>query len=149
MSKSAKEKKFSLIKVKEYLKQENKEYGDRLTIICGESKTCYLLNAKKKIIKEIELQQKVKTFLLKRDEILEPTRYRNITLTDALYFQPTLIYKQLSSTQFETLIYYTEDSKWVYISPYFDDAKEFINQEDLISYIKKRDYLPMYAGVAK
>ncbi|WP_373035042.1 prepilin-type N-terminal cleavage/methylation domain-containing protein [Sulfurimonas sp.] len=150
ISSSAKEKKFSLIKVKEFLINEAKEHGDKLSIICnGENKICYLLNSKQEIIKDFKFKENVKTFLLKQDEVLESVEYNNIELNEDIYFRPTLIFKKLTHEQFETLIYYTDDGKWVYISPYFDDAKEFINKEDIISYIKKRDYLPMYAGLAE
>ena len=151
ISSSAKEKKFSLLKVKEFLNNEAKEHGDKLTVICdGGHKICYLLNSKQKIIKDFKFKENVKTFLLKQDEVLEPVEYKNIELSDDVYFRPTLIFKKLTHEQFETLIYYnTDDEKWVYISPYFDDVKEFINKEAIISYIKKRSYLPMYAGLAK
>jgi len=150
MSSSAKEKKFSLLKVKEFITNEAKEHGDKLTLICdGGHKICYLLNAKQEIVKDFKLKENVKTFLLKQDEVLEPIEYKNIELSDAIYFRPILIFKKLTHEQFETLIYYTDDEKWVYISPYFDDAKEFLNKEDIVSYIKKRDYLPMYAGLAE
>nr|WP_275847929.1 hypothetical protein [Sulfurimonas sp. SAG-AH-194-I05] len=127
-----------------------KVHGERLTIICHNDKEiCYLLNAKKEIVEDFEFKEKIKTFLIKEDEILEPTRYQNIELTEEIYFEPTLIYKRLSPRLFETLIYYTSENTWVYVSPFFDDTKEFINKEEIISYIKKREYLPMYSGLAE
>lgn len=150
ISSSAKEKKFSLIKVKEFLNNEAKEHGDKLSIICdGEHKICYLLDSKREVIKNFNFKENVKVFLLKQDEILESCEYNNIELSNSIYFRPTLIFKKLTNKQFETLIYYTDEGKWVYISPYFDDAQEFVNKEDIISYIKKRDYLPMYSGLAE
>lgn len=150
ISHKEKENRFSFFKVKEFLNNEAKKYGDRLTIICdGDHKICYLLDAKQKIIKNFKFHENIKPFLLKQEEVLEPITYKNITLNDDLYFTPTLIFKKLAHEQFQTLLYYTQDAKWVYISPYFNDTKEFINKEELISYIKKRDYLPMYAGIAK
>jgi len=143
-------KEFSLFHVKEFMNIKAKKYGDKLTLICNnETQTCYLLNNKKELVEEFELDKKVKTFLLKKDEILEPIEYKNIALSDKIYFRPSLIFKKLSKTEFETLIYYNSDSKWVYVSPYFNDTKEFINKENIISYIKKRSYLPMYAGIAE
>ncbi|MDA3909706.1 MAG: hypothetical protein PF437_11525, partial [Sulfurimonas sp.] len=99
--------------------------------------------------KDFNFKENVKVFLLKQDEVLESREYNNIELSDSIYFRPTLIFKKLTHDQFETLIYYTDEGKWVYISPYFDDAQEFVNKEDIISYIKKRYYLPMYSGLAK
>ena len=150
ISQSADQKKFSLIKVKAFLNNEAKKYGDTLSIICdGDQNICYLLDSKQTIIKDFSFKENIKTFLLKQDEVLEPMQYNYITLNKDLYFRPTLIFKKLTQDQFETLIYYTDDGKWVYISPYFNDTKEFINKVDIISYIKKRAYLPMYAGIAK
>ena len=143
-------KKFSLFHAKEFMNLKAKRYGNKLTLICdNDSMSCYLLNNKKEILEKFKLDQKVKTFLLKKDEILEPTEYKNIELSDTIYFQPSIIFKKLTKTKFETLIYYNSDNKWVYISPYFNDTKEFINKEEIISYIKKKTYLPMYAGLAE
>ena len=143
-------KKFKLFEVKEYMNTQAKEYGDKLTLICdNDDKICYILNEKKEIVKEIEFLEEVSVYLLKQDEQLEPARYKSIELTDKIYFRPNLIFKKLNEREFETLIYYTKNQKWVYVSPYFNDTKEFENQEDIISYIKKREYLPMYAGLAE
>ena len=150
IAKSAKEEKFSLFKVKKHLNEKAKIYGDKLTLICdNDGEICYLLNDKKEIVEDFELNQKISVFLLKDDELLERARYKNIELSDKIYFQPSLIFKKLNKINFETLIYHTEDDKWVYVSPYFDDTKEFINEEEIISYIKKREYLPMYSGFAE
>ena len=143
-------KEFSLFHVKAFMNEKAKKYGDKLTLICdNDAQMCYLLNDKKKIVEDIALKQKIVTYALKKDEILEPVEYKNIELGDKLYFRPSLIFKKLSKTEFQTLIYYNSDNKWVYISPYFNDTKAFINKEELVSYIKKRSYLPMYAGVAE
>ncbi len=142
-------KKFSLFEVKKYLNKKAKLYGEKLTLICSnDESTCYILDNKKEIVEDFEFEQKIKVFLLKDDEELEPARYKNIELSDSIYFEPSIIFKKLSKTHFETLIYYS-DNKWIYVSPYFDDTKEFINKEDIISYIKKREYLPMYSGFAQ
>ncbi len=144
------EDKFSLFKIKTYLNTKAKKYGDKLTLICSEdSKDCYLLDSKQKIVEEFEIDERVKVFVLKDDEKLEPNRYRSIELTKKLYLEPMLIFKKLTKELFETLIYYKDDGKWVYVSPYFDDTKEFLNKEEIISYIKKREYLPMYSGLAE
>ncbi|WP_455756680.1 type II secretion system protein [Sulfurimonas sp.] len=149
VAKNSRVEEFSLFKVKEYLNLQAITHGDKLTLICNnDNEICYLLNEEKKIVEEIEFKEKVKVFLLKDDEILEPARYKSLELSDDIYMLPDLIFKKLNKRQFETLIYYTSDSKWVYVSPYFDDTQEFINKEDIISYIKKRYYLPMYSGLA-
>jgi len=143
-------KEFSLYHIKSFMNLKAKKYGDKLTLICdNDTQTCYLLNDKKKILEEVKLKQKIETFLLKKDEILEPTEYKHIALSDKIYFRPSLIFKKLNKTVFETLIYYNAGNQWVYVSPYFNDTKKFINKEELISYIKKRSYLPMYAGIAE
>ncbi len=150
IAKNANVKDFSLFKVKEYMNSQAKTYGEVLTIICdNEKEICYLLNEKREIVDEFEFKEQVRTYTIKENELLEPVRYKNIELTSTLYFQPDLIFKRLSKRQFETLIYYTDNSTWVYVSPYFDDTKEFINKEEIISYIKKREYLPMYSGLAE
>lgn len=150
IAKNANVKEFSLFNVKEYMNTQAKIFGDVLTIICdNEKEICYLLNEKKEIVDEFEFKEEVKTFIIKEDELLEPIRYKNIELSEKIYFEPDLIFKRLSARQFETLIYYTKNSTWVYVSPYFDDTTEFINKEEIISYIKKREYLPMYSGLAE
>ncbi len=150
IAKNAKVDKFSLFEVKKYLNQKALEHGEKLTLICSNNKeTCYILNEKKELVEEMAFKDKVKTFLLKEDEILEPTLYKNMELSESIYLQPDLVFRRLSKREFQTLIYYTSDDKWVYVSPYFDDTQEFINKEEIISYIKKREYLPMYSGLAK
>lgn len=150
VSKSARQDKFSLIHVKKYLSLQSKDYGDKLTLICNrDGKICYLLNSKKEIVDEFEFNSSHKVFTLKKDEELEPVLYKSIELSKDIYFEPSLIFRKLNNVQFESLIYYTSADKWVYINPYFEDSKEFINKEELISYIKKKEYLPMYSGLAK
>ena len=150
ISKSAKEEKFTLLNIKKYLSLKSVDYGDKLTLICNDvGKICYVLDSKKEIVEEFDFDKNIKVFTLKKDEELEPTVYKNIELTKTIYFQPSLIFKQLSPSEFETLIFYTSDDKWVYINPYFNGTNEFINKEELISFIKKKDYLPMNAGLAK
>jgi hypothetical protein len=150
VTKSNDSKKFKLFEVKKFMNTKAKVHGNQLTLICNnDSELCYLLDAKKNIVEEFDLDEKVKTYILKKDELLEPTRHRNIELSNNLYFEPSIIFKRFKNGLFETLIYYTTNDKWVYVSPYFDDTKEFINKEDIISYIKKRDYLPMYSGLAQ
>ena len=149
-SKNVKEEKFSLFKVKEFLNAKSKVYGETLTIICdNDTETCFLLDKDKTIVEEFDFFDNVKTFKLMENELLDPVRYKNIELSGSLYFEPDLIFKKLNKRQFETLIYYTSGNTWVYISPYFLDTKEFINKEDIIAYIKKREYLPMQAGLVE
>ncbi|MBL0707964.1 MAG: prepilin-type N-terminal cleavage/methylation domain-containing protein [Sulfurimonas sp.] len=150
MSKNAKVDKFSLFEVKKYLNSKALVYGDKLSLVCSnDEQTCYILNDKKELVEELAFKEKVKTFFLQKDETLEPILYKNIEIGSSIYIKPDLIFKRLSKREFEVLVYYTSDDKWVYVSPYFDDTKEFINQEDIVSYIKKREYLPMYSGLAE
>jgi len=144
------EKNFSFFNVKTYLNAKAKVYGESLTLIYNkDAKLCYLIDKNQKIVEEFEFKKNIKAFVLKENEELETLRYKYIELENGAYFEPTFIFKKLNKVQFETFIYYNEAGKWVYISPYFDDTKEFINKEELVSYIKKKDYLPMYGGLAK
>ncbi len=150
IKKAKKEEVFTLLNVKSYLNTKAKIYGDELTLICSEdSGDCYLLDAKKEIKEEFKIDKKVKIFILLNDEDLEPARFKHIELSDDLYFEPMLIFKKLTKELFETLIYNTDEGKWVYVSPLFDDTQEFLNKEELISYIKKKEYLPGKAGLAE
>ncbi len=150
ISKSAKQEKFTLIKIKRYLDIKAKDYGHKLTLICNrDGKICYLLNSKREILEDFEFNSNFKVFTLKKDEELEPVTYKSIELTNEIYFEPSLIFKKLNQVQYESLIYYTSEDKWVYINPYFESYNEFINKEELLSYIKKKQYLPMYSGLAK
>ena len=141
---------FKLFDVKSFMDMKAKKHGDKLTLICSnDKKNCYLLDADAKLVDEFELDEKIETYILRGDETLEPTHYKNMEVSDTLYFEPNLIFKRFKSGLFQTLIYYTRDQKWVYVSPYFDDTKEFINKEEIISYIKKKEYLPMFGGLAE
>lgn len=141
---------FRLFNVKSFMNKKAIKYGNKLTLVCShEKKTCYLLDAKAQLVEEFELDEKVDTYLLKANENLERTRFKNMEISENLYLEPNLIFKRFESGLFETLIYYTRDQKWIYVGPYFDDAKEFINKEEIISYIKKKEYLPMFGGLAE
>ncbi|MEA1956664.1 MAG: type II secretion system protein [Campylobacterota bacterium] len=142
-SKKQDEKKFSLRDAKNFLASEQ-------TLICNEQdKLCYILNNKQEIINKVEFNEKIQVFLLKDDEQLDLVRYKNIELKNNIYFTPSLIFKKLTDDISQTLIYQTDKGIWIYISPYFDNIKEFSNKEEIVSFIKKRDYLPMIAGVSE
>ena len=151
MPKSKKHREFKLVEVKSYLYDLSKELRiDKLTLICSEnSDECFILDDKHNVLSSVKNPTKVKVYHLKEDEQLDIVRYNNVELKNGEYFTPSLIYKKLSKTKFETLIYYNDNDEWVYISPYFDDAKKFINKEEIVAYIKKKAYLPMYGGDAR
>ena len=134
--------------LKEFLNFYSKEHGDILSLICDSSdKICYLLNKDEEVIDNFVFEEDVVVYTLKEKEYLEPIYYNDIEL-DGNRFEPSLIFKRIGKELFTNLIILKENDDWIYISPYFDDEMNtFINQEEIITYIKKRDYLPVYAGI--
>jgi len=134
---------FSLDTMKEYLQEKQ-------TIVCNEDKElCYILDANYNVVDKVEFKNKIKVYFLTPDERLELFRYTDIEI-DKDYFTPSLIFKKLTDDLTQNLIYFDNvKNKWVYISPYIGNMQEFDNKEEIISFIKKRSYLPMESGLAE
>jgi len=138
---------FSLETMKQYLENASKTYGDKLKLIYYfDGKKVYLLNDKKKILESIDFEEELTEYQLKQNERLEIKTYRAVDI-DGNYFEPTFIYNKTSKEIYDDLIINNSNNQWYYFNTYFgDDFEKFINQSDLVSYIKKTQYLPMYAG---
>ncbi len=139
---------FSLKTMKQYITNSSKVYKKKnLSLIYFfDKKVIYLIDNKNEILETIEFDGQLTTYVLKKDEILDVKQYRAIELDDH-YFEPTFIYKKLDKDLYNNLILNTNKDEWYYYNTYFGAPFEkFINQDELILFIKKKDYLPMYAG---
>ena len=84
-------------------------------------------------------------FILKDNELLELKHYKAIEFDDK-YFEPTFIFQRVGNDMFSNLIL-NKKSEWLYFDTYFTNSySKFIDENSLINFIKKKDYLPMYAG---
>jgi len=139
-----KEREFSIRQARYFLKKNE-------MLLCSRDKElCYLLDSKRKLLKTFPFLNEITQYTLTTDEILEVSTFNPIELDDNIYFTPTLVYKKNIYNMPSLLIYYDEKQMlWVYISPYLGTAKEFKNQEELIRYITKKDYLPKNKGLAE
>ena len=138
---------FSLETMKKYLKNASKTYGDKLQLIYYfDEKKVYLINSKKELLESIDFEQELTVYQLKQDERIEIKVYKEIEIDDNT-FEPTFIYSKTSKEIYDDLIINNENNQWYYFNTYFgNDFEKFINQSDLVSFIKKTQYLPMYAG---
>lgn len=138
---------FSLSNVKEYMGNASKKYGNNLKLIYYfDKKVIYLTDNKYKVLDSIDFDEQLTQYLLKKDELLEIAQYKSIEINND-YFEPTFIYTMVDKEIFENLILNNSKNEWLYFDTYFNKSyKKFINEEELVNFIKKKDYLPMYAG---
>jgi prepilin-type N-terminal cleavage/methylation domain-containing protein len=142
--------KLSAETLKAYLNNKSKEYKkEKLKLICNhEDIVCYLFDKDDKLLESVEFDSsKYTAYTLEKDEHLKPEDYVYREM-DNIRYMPTFIYERVDDNLFKPLILFSSDNKWIYFDTYFGNMNEFLNQEELVAYIKKKEYLPMYAGVA-
>jgi prepilin-type N-terminal cleavage/methylation domain-containing protein len=138
---------FTLFTMKQFLKEKSIQYKKDLKLIYYyDEKRVYLTDKNNLIYEVIPFDKQVTTYMLKHNEVLEVKVYRNIELDDK-YFEPTFIYSKFEKEIYSHLILNTINNKWLYFNSYFGkDVEEFLNETQMIDYIKKKSYMPMYAG---
>lgn len=144
----AKEKvKFSLETMKEYLHNQVKNHSEGLKLVYNfDKQIIYLLDEKKNLLKTIDFDEAVTCYELKENEQLEVKEFEKVEI-DGDYFEPSFIYTNLGGDIFSNIILNNNKSQWYYYNSFFGKNYEvFLNQTELIDFIKKKNYLPMYAG---
>lgn len=144
----AKEKvKFSLENMKEYLQNQVKNHSEGLRLVYNfDKKIIYLIDKKKDVLKIIDFDEAVTCYDLKENEQLEVKEYEKVEI-DGDYFEPAFIYENIKDDIFSNIILNNTKNQWYYYNSYFGNSYEvLLNQTELIDFIKKKEYLPMYAG---
>ncbi len=138
---------FAISNMKLYLYNASKTHGEKLALIYNyDEKEVYLLNDNNKLLETIPFNQIITQYILKQNEVLELSYHKSVEVGDN-YFTPTFIYKKVSKDVYSDLILNDDKNNWYYFNTYFgDDYNTFVNETDMINFIKKKDYLPMYAG---
>ncbi len=138
---------FSIKNMKEYLNNASKTYGNRLKLIYYfDEKIIYLANDKSEPLESIDFDKPLTQYILKDDEQLEVKHYKAIEFDDK-YFEPTFIYERLGDDLFANIILNNSKGEWLYFDTYFTSIyTKFKDENNLINFIKKKEYLPMYAG---
>jgi len=138
---------FSIENMKQYLNNASKTYSDRLKLVYYfDKQIIYLVDDKNKLLETIEYKKQLTQYVLKQKELLEVKKYKSIEI-DGDYFEPTFIYEKINKDIFANLILNNTKNEWLYFNTYFSDSYDkFKNESELINFIKKKNYLPMYAG---
>lgn len=138
---------FSLENIKEYISYASKEYGENLELIYNKDKNIiYLTNSENNILKSINFNKNITQYLLKDNENLEVLRHNKIDI-DGNYFEPTFRYKIFKNGTYTNMILNNSKNEWLYFDSYFTDYYyKFINESELINFIKKKDYFPINSG---
>jgi len=138
---------FTLKNMKEYLRNASVSYGDKLKLIYYfDNKVVYLTDSKNNLLESIDFDQELSEYILKKDEQIDLKHYKPVEIGEN-YFEPTFIYERLGKDLFSDLILNNKKNEWLYFDTYFNDSFiKFLDENRLINFIKKKDYLPMYAG---
>jgi prepilin-type N-terminal cleavage/methylation domain-containing protein len=123
---------------------------DQMLLCSRDKELCYLLNKNRELIRTYPFTQELTQYTLAADETLHLAYYNAIELEDSIYFTPSLLYKKNAHGVGSVLIYYDEAKMhWAYMSPYTNKYAIFKNQENLLRFITKKEYLPRNGGLAE
>jgi len=144
------DKQFKLETMKSYMIDASKKHGINLKLVYYmDKKVIYLINDKYELLDSIDFDKQITQYILKKNEVLEVAQYNTIEINEE-YFEPTFIYEMTNKEIFINMILNNTKNEWLYYDSYFNEKyNKFINQEELINFIKKKDFLPMYAGKAE
>jgi len=120
-------------------------------LLCSRDKEkCYLLDKERNLVRSFDFYENITEYTLQKGESLTPTLYNALEVSPSLYIIPSLLYKKDKNGVASLLIYYDEEAmQWVYINPYSNKTHYFKNQENLIRFITKKEYLPKNRGLAQ
>ena len=133
--------------IKAFMEKAAKKYKTSLKLVC-ESKNhkCYLFSQDKKV-EDVEFLDDFIPYRLNKYEELLIQEY-GVLKIEQDEFKVSLVAKRFENGVYLPLIVYTPSGEWKYLSPYFGDIFSFENEADLVSFILKKEYLPMIAGLA-
>lgn len=138
---------FKIDNMRTYINAQSKLLQkDNLKLIYNfDSEVVYLTDEKNTILQSVKFKQPVTEYKLMDKEQLDVANHIRLEL-EGETFEPTFIFFKKGEI-YSNIILNTDDNRWIYYNSYFSNESEsFINQSDLIDFIKKRDYIPSVAG---
>jgi len=137
---------FKLENMRSYIQNQSKllEKENLKLIYNYDKEIIYLTDEKNIILDAIKFSQHVTQYKLMDKEQLDVMDHIRVELEDE-NFEPTFIFYKKGEIYSNIIL--NRDNQWIYYNSYFlDESELFINQGDLIDYIKKRLYNPSIVG---